>query len=512
MTRRPRPRPRRRPATTARAATTTRAQARPAPAPTTVPSTRPETTTRDRAPRPPGPAPATTTSRATTTTIRARTRATARRPRSRRRRSSRRLSCTSPPPAQCSTRSSWAGRLRPSPASSSTRMQPRLLKHPARLAGASLLRLQDDQRLVALAREGHDPAFAAIVDRYGPPLERYCARLLGPGRAEDAVQQAFVNAHAAMRTSDQELALKPWLYRIAHNAALNILRAAKDEERTLDDDRAGASQTADIVELREQFRETLASTQALPAAQRDALLLREIGGRSHEEIAAALGVTAGGARQHLHRARMTVRAAASAITPYPLITRVLSAAADEGGRGADVVSGAGLGVGAGAMKAAVGVFAAGALAGGAVTVQQHASRHSSRPGASSVSTRSSGALSAANSPSAVALDASNPAPAGAKSKRANGHGRPGAPAHGHTGATLGGRRYGSSQTHHSGTGADDGSTEHTGSGEHDGSSGGSGGSSSGGSPGGGGAASRGTGAPPAGAGRSGPRPRDTAGP
>ena len=46
-------------------------------------------------------------------------------------------------------------------------MQPRLLKHPARLAGASLLRLQDDNRLVALAREGHDPAFAAIVDRYG---------------------------------------------------------------------------------------------------------------------------------------------------------------------------------------------------------------------------------------------------------------------------------------------------------------------------------------------------------
>jgi RNA polymerase sigma factor (sigma-70 family) len=172
-------------------------------------------------------------------------------------------------------------------------MQPRLLKHPARLAGTSLLRLQDDKRLVALAREGHDPAFAAIVDRYGAQLERYCARLLGPGRAEDAVQQAFVNAHAAMKTSDQELALKPWLYRIAHNAALNVLRAAKDEGVALDEDRPAATQTADVVELREQLRETLASIQALPAAQRDALLLRELEGRSHEEIAAALGVTAG---------------------------------------------------------------------------------------------------------------------------------------------------------------------------------------------------------------------------
>ena len=128
-----------------------------------------------------------------------------------------------------------------------------------------------------------------------------------------------------MRATDQELALKPWLYRIAHNAALNILRASKDEDEVLDAERAGAVQTADVVELREQLRETLASIQALPAAQRDALLLREIEGRSHEEIAAALGVTAGGARQHLHRARMSLRAAASAITPYPVLARVLNA-------------------------------------------------------------------------------------------------------------------------------------------------------------------------------------------
>jgi RNA polymerase sigma factor (sigma-70 family) len=258
-------------------------------------------------------------------------------------------------------------------------MQPRLLKHPARLAGASLLRLQDDNRLVALAREGHDPAFAAIVDRYRAQLERYCARLLNdthPARAEDAVQQAFVNAHAAMKTTDQELVLKPWLYRIAHNAALNILRASKGEDTAvLDLEHAGAVQTADVVLLREQLRETLASIQALPAAQRDALLLREIEGRSHEEIALALGVSAGGARQHLHRARMSLRAAASAITPYPILSRILNAAADEGGRSADLVSGAGMGLGAGGVKAASAVLAAGALAGGAVGVHHHHRAH-----------------------------------------------------------------------------------------------------------------------------------------
>jgi len=328
-------------------------------------------------------------------------------------------------------------------------MQPRLLKHPARLAGASLLKLQDDARLVALAREGHDPAFAAIVDRYGSQLERYCARLLGPARAEDAVQQAFVNAHAAMRASEAELALKPWLYRIAHNAALNILRASRDESEALDESRAGATQTADVVELRERLRETLASIQALPAAQRDAILLREVEGRSHEEIAVALGVTAGGARQHLHRARMSLRAAASAITPYPLLARVLSAAAAEGGRGADLVSGAGMGVGAGAMKAAAGVLAAGAIAGGAVTVQHH-DRAGSKSDRASIG-RSSAAPRAANGLPA-AHDVADDNPAGARPRRGHGHGRHGAPGRG---GDDHGRRHGA-EVHRRGGGGDDG--------------------------------------------------------
>jgi RNA polymerase sigma factor (sigma-70 family) len=337
-------------------------------------------------------------------------------------------------------------------------MQPRLLKHPARLAGASLLRLQDDNRLVALAREGHDPAFAAIVDRYGPQLERYCARLLGPGRAEDAVQQAFVNAHAAMKTSDQELALKPWLYRIAHNASLNILRAAKGDGEALDQDRAGATQTADVVELRERLRETLAAIQALPAPQRDALLLRELEGRSHEEIALALGVTAGGARQHLHRARVSLRAAASAITPYPVLSRILTAAAADG-RGADLVSGAGMGVSAGAVKAAAGVLAAGAIAGGAMSVQDHTrSRDNSAVAQHAAAQDPSPTAAAVASP--VALTTSGHSPATAAAPRSGTQGTAGR--HGHNG------RHGA-PSHRSGH--DDGAEHEV---EHHGSSGSSG--------------------------------------
>src|SRR3954452_15516862 len=110
-------------------------------------------------------------------------------------------------------------------------MEPSLFSHPARLAGASLLRLQSDERLVERARAGHDQAFAAIVHHHRAALLRYTGRLLGPERAEDAVQQTFINAHAAMIRSDdtRDVQLRPWLYRISHNVSLNVLRGRREE-------------------------------------------------------------------------------------------------------------------------------------------------------------------------------------------------------------------------------------------------------------------------------------------
>src|SRR4051812_45721215 len=175
-------------------------------------------------------------------------------------------------------------------------MQPRLLRSPARLAGASLLRLQSDDRLVTLARDGHEQAFAAVVERYRAPLERYARRIAGPERAEDAVQQAFVSAHRALVSHPEgSIELRPWLYRIVHNASLNQLRGARDEAPL--DAAVHAALPDDAIERREQLREALDAVAALPPTQRDAILLREIEGRSHEEIATALGVTKGAARQ-----------------------------------------------------------------------------------------------------------------------------------------------------------------------------------------------------------------------
>src|SRR5882724_467382 len=108
-------------------------------------------------------------------------------------------------------------------------MSPHLLSGATLLAGSSLLRLQSDERLVALVRDGHDPAFSAIVDRYRPEVLRACTRLVGDARAEDVIQQALLNAHMALRANDNPVQLRPWLHRIAHNAGLNVLRAARVE-------------------------------------------------------------------------------------------------------------------------------------------------------------------------------------------------------------------------------------------------------------------------------------------
>src|SRR3954471_16662161 len=245
-------------------------------------------------------------------------------------------------------------------------MQPRLLRSPARLAGSSLLRLQTDERLVALAREGHERAFEAIVERYSVVLERYATRLVGPSRGEDAVQQAFVNAHSYLiGHPEKAIELRPWLYRIVHNAALNTLRASRDEQ-PLGEDTERIALSDDAIERRELLREALDAVAALPASQRDAILLRELEGRSHDEIAVALGVSPGAARQQIFRARAALRTAATALTPMPLMARLLEMATSTGGAGAaDLATGAGAGLTAIIAKAGAGVLVNGAGVGGA---------------------------------------------------------------------------------------------------------------------------------------------------
>ncbi|MCW2986086.1 MAG: sigma-70 family polymerase sigma factor [Conexibacter sp.] len=278
-------------------------------------------------------------------------------------------------------------------------MRPSPLRHPARLAGASLLRLQSDARLAELAVDGHQAAFAAIVDRYRTPLARYCAGIVGPNRAEDAVQQALINAHDALQRTDEVRHLRSWLYRIAHNASLNVLRAVRDDVSLEDAERSGSlgggrgqglddDGPAATFERSERFRATVAALQELPERQRAALVLRELEGRSHQEIADALGVTKGSARQHLMRARTAVRGAVTAVTPYPRIVRLAEALTAPGGA---AWSDAAVGAGATATlaKLTAGIAATGALVGGAVGTE-HVVHHRGGGASAAAATREAG--------------------------------------------------------------------------------------------------------------------------
>ena len=149
-----------------------------------------------------------------------------------------------------------------------------------------------DEFLVARLRAGDDAAFEAIYDRYARGVLAFCVHMLGNREAaEDALQLTFVSAFRALRGSDGEVSLRPWLYTIARNRCLSELRARRDVDiGDMAKDRPSWEGVADVVQRREDIREVLDDLQRLPADQRAALVLFELADHSHDEIAAVLGV------------------------------------------------------------------------------------------------------------------------------------------------------------------------------------------------------------------------------
>ena len=210
---------------------------------------------------------------------------------------------------------------------------------PLAALASPALRLQTDARLVTLSREGHRRAFEEIVRRYRDPLVRFAGAIVPADRAEDVVQEAFTRAHAAIIAGDSELALRPWLYRVVRNGALNDLRDHHSHEE-LDPEYDGVPQPPDIAARSEELATTVAAINALPAAQRDALVKRELEGRGHDEIAADLGVSPGAVRQLIFRARTALRDGLGSLIPLPVLRAVLAAGPAETGAAASTGAGA----------------------------------------------------------------------------------------------------------------------------------------------------------------------------
>ena len=257
-------------------------------------------------------------------------------------------------------------------------MTPRSLLAPARLGGQPILRAQTDDRLVDLARSGSRPAFEAIVARYRRPLVAYGSRFLGQERAEDAVQQTFVKAYTALTAGERVDNLRPWLYRITHNTSLNMLRDRARVHEPLSEDIDGVERPDQAAERRQELTQVLSAVKALPARQRDAIVLRAIEGRTYEQIAESLGVSDGAVRQLLSRARCGVRAGVAAVTPVGLLARI---AAPFGDVPATMVAGGSGGGGTFAAGKLCAAALAAAIAGGGATGLPEGPRE--RAGASS---------------------------------------------------------------------------------------------------------------------------------
>jgi RNA polymerase sigma factor (sigma-70 family) len=166
----------------------------------------------------------------------------------------------------------------------------------------------------------------ALADELRPELHRYCARLMGSViDGEDVVQDTLERAIAALPGLSETTPLRPWLFRIAHNRALDVLRG---RALRMADPMAAADDVADPANLdpmetlmRQQAVETAVSRFAdLPIAQRSVVILKDVLGESLTEIATLLDLTVDAVKGHLARGRARLReinAQASALPDAP---------------------------------------------------------------------------------------------------------------------------------------------------------------------------------------------------
>jgi RNA polymerase sigma factor (sigma-70 family) len=198
-------------------------------------------------------------------------------------------------------------------------MEVSALPNPSGISGlrgpSALLRLQSDERLIALTRRGQHAAFEVLCSRYQSRLLSFCRHMLGSKEdAEDVLQEVFAAAFNAVLSDERAINVRPWLYRIARNRSLNHLRrntALGVDSMDIHFAENGLS-TSDKVMRRESFRELIADVHDLPETQRTALLLREIDAMSYDQIAHAMETTIPSVKSLLVRARISLAEAAEA--------------------------------------------------------------------------------------------------------------------------------------------------------------------------------------------------------
>jgi RNA polymerase sigma-70 factor (ECF subfamily) len=173
---------------------------------------------------------------------------------------------------------------------------------------------EDEQALIDRARDGDTEAFGELAWRYRDTVYTLAVRLVGPDLAADVAQEALIRAWRAMPRFRGEAAFGTWLHRITVNTAWTLRkRAARHDslelderviDTTIDHSATGPEKAGEMIDLRNGLRQAI---EQLSPGQRAVLVLRDVYGWSHAEVARELGITHTTAKVRLHRARKRLR-------------------------------------------------------------------------------------------------------------------------------------------------------------------------------------------------------------
>src|SRR3954447_2707542 len=164
------------------------------------------------------------------------------------------------------------------------------------------LRIRSEGALRSRAARGDAAAFTAVYERHHQALYRYCRSILRHDEdAQDALQSTMTRAFAALQDEQRDFELRPWLFRIAHNEAISILRRRRDTSELHEQPAPG--ELEDRVTEREELRLLAMDLADLPERQRAALILRELNGLSHQEIGVVLELSTAAVKQAIFDAR-----------------------------------------------------------------------------------------------------------------------------------------------------------------------------------------------------------------
>jgi RNA polymerase sigma factor (sigma-70 family) len=174
---------------------------------------------------------------------------------------------------------------------------------PALVPGGTVqLSRLGDERLARLIAAGSERAFAELYGRYHQQLYRYARSIvLDDADAQDVLQSTFTAALSALQQHKRAAPLRPWLFRIAHNEAISVVRRRRGGAAELP--ALEAASVEEQADERARLALLIADLRELPERRRSALVLRELNGLSHQEIAIVLGTSVGAAKQAIFDAR-----------------------------------------------------------------------------------------------------------------------------------------------------------------------------------------------------------------